>query len=387
MKVSATICMLLLSSLSIPIDQANAQSVWVLDKIYVGDPTPYCGPSPFPDWLPKPFPDTLTRKCSRQESGLDVTSTMTLNFTYPAVITLQNPGTFEATAILTFSHFNNNYDSGAFFELELEGDHRLPTPECHKKVDNWKELPRGQQVSEETLELNAFCAFDIYWGWGDDPVFEFEVDSTISGVSQHFYLWLYYKEATDQGPFTLTINKKGSCSGTVTSISPGINCGNDCTRLYPSGTQVTLTASPDSQCLPSEWRWVRSDGGNCSNNSDCEVIMNQDVTVDAYFERPELTIDTGNSSGNGLVHSDPQGISCRLEYYYDEPGCFHHFDYNTTVTLTALTDAKTIFSGWSGGGCSGKEKCIVIMKEDLLIEANFFINPVPFIFNSLLLEE
>jgi hypothetical protein len=133
-----------------------------------------------------------------------------------------------------------------------EGDHRIPTPECHKKIDNWKELPRGQQVSNETLELHEFCAFDTYWGWGDDPVFEFEVDSTISGVSQHFYLWLYYKEATDQGPFALTINKKGSCSGAVTSISPGINCGNDCTRLYPSGAQVALTASPDSQCLPSD---------------------------------------------------------------------------------------------------------------------------------------
>ncbi|MFN7171098.1 MAG: hypothetical protein ACK4NT_07700, partial [Candidatus Omnitrophota bacterium] len=46
--------------------------------------------------------------------------------------------------------------------------------------------------------------------------------------------------------FTLTVNKAGTGTGTVTSNPAGINCGSACSAQFNSGTQVTLTATPDA---------------------------------------------------------------------------------------------------------------------------------------------
>src|SRR3989442_10180284 len=43
--------------------------------------------------------------------------------------------------------------------------------------------------------------------------------------------------------FTLTVNKPGAGSGTVTSNPAGISCGATCSAPYNSGTVVTLTAA------------------------------------------------------------------------------------------------------------------------------------------------
>lgn len=44
--------------------------------------------------------------------------------------------------------------------------------------------------------------------------------------------------------YTLTVAKSGS--GTVASSPAGINCGTDCSEVYPNGTSVTLRATPDA---------------------------------------------------------------------------------------------------------------------------------------------
>ncbi len=43
---------------------------------------------------------------------------------------------------------------------------------------------------------------------------------------------------------TLTVNKTGTGSGTVTSSPSGINCGSTCSAQFAQGTAVTLTANP-----------------------------------------------------------------------------------------------------------------------------------------------
>ena len=43
-------------------------------------------------------------------------------------------------------------------------------------------------------------------------------------------------------PFTLSVTKAGTGSGTVSSNPAGINCGADCSEAYSPGTVVTLTA-------------------------------------------------------------------------------------------------------------------------------------------------
>ena len=78
--------------------------------------------------------------------------------------------------------------------------------------------------------------------------------------------------------FTLTVTKTGSGSGTVTSTPAGINCGATCSASFPSGTTVTLTASPLAGSVFAGW------SGACSGTSTtCTVAMTQARSVTATF--------------------------------------------------------------------------------------------------------
>lgn len=81
--------------------------------------------------------------------------------------------------------------------------------------------------------------------------------------------------------YTLSVRKLGTDSGTVTSSPTGINCGNDCSEIYPSGTSVTLTAKPDLGSTFAGWE------GECvsplSDPTICVVTMNKEQLVTATF--------------------------------------------------------------------------------------------------------
>lgn len=78
--------------------------------------------------------------------------------------------------------------------------------------------------------------------------------------------------------FTLTVSVIGTGGGTVTSNPVGINCGNDCSQSYGSGTSVTLTATPDANSVFAGWFGV------CSGTGSCVVAMNSNKAVTATFD-------------------------------------------------------------------------------------------------------
>lgn len=80
-----------------------------------------------------------------------------------------------------------------------------------------------------------------------------------------------------QGP-DLNVALTGPGSGKVTSTPAGINCGNDCSQSYTSGTAVTLTAAPSTDSIFGGWR-----GGGCSGTGTCTVTMNNDKNIVATF--------------------------------------------------------------------------------------------------------
>lgn len=61
---------------------------------------------------------------------------------------------------------------------------------------------------------------------------------------------------------------------------------------------------------------------------------------------------TKNGTGTGTVTSNPAGIDCGSS-------CNASFNQGTTVKLTATPDAGFVFTGWSGGGCTGTGTCVV----------------------------
>ena len=78
--------------------------------------------------------------------------------------------------------------------------------------------------------------------------------------------------------FTLTISEAGTGSGTVVSSPSGINCPGTCSWNYPSGTQVTLTASAATGSTFDGW------SGACSGTGTCPVTMGGDQSVTATFD-------------------------------------------------------------------------------------------------------
>ncbi len=139
---------------------------------------------------------------------------------------------------------------------------------------------------------------------------------------------------------TLTVSKAGNGSGTVTSVPAGINCGADCTEGYNFGTQVTLTATPDTGSTFASW----SGDPDCS---DGVVTMQSAKTCTATFNLQVLTLTVSKAgNGTGTVTSVPAGINCGAD-------CTEGYNFGTQVTLTATPDTGSTFAGWSGDpGCS-----------------------------------
>ncbi|MBF0557989.1 MAG: hypothetical protein HQL08_04330 [Nitrospirae bacterium] len=76
----------------------------------------------------------------------------------------------------------------------------------------------------------------------------------------------------------LSVNNKGTGSGTVTSSPAGISCGSGCSSTFTSGTSVTLTANADSGSTFSSWTGCDSASGNT-----CTVSITAAKSVTATF--------------------------------------------------------------------------------------------------------
>jgi Bacterial Ig-like domain (group 2)/Divergent InlB B-repeat domain len=74
----------------------------------------------------------------------------------------------------------------------------------------------------------------------------------------------------------LTITLSGSGSGTVTAAPAGVSCGSGCLS-FPTGTQVALTATPNTGSTFNGW------SGACSGTGACTVTMNSNQAVTAAF--------------------------------------------------------------------------------------------------------
>jgi RHS repeat-associated protein len=107
-------------------------------------------------------------------------------------------------------------------------------------------------------------------------------------------VWTFMSATFSQ--FTLTVNKKGDGSGTVTSseLPQLINCGTMCSGQYDAGTVVILTATPNSGTTFTGW------SGSCVGNSPtCTVTMDAAKSVTAVFGT-----NTQGAYVSGIIDSD-----------------------------------------------------------------------------------
>jgi hypothetical protein len=155
--------------------------------------------------------------------------------------------------------------------------------------------------------------------------------------------------------FILSVSKAGNGSGTVTSSPSGINCGSTCTRAFPPGTVVTLTASAASSTFTG---W----SGACTGTGTCQVTLSEDRSVTATFTSHTLTVSK-SGAGSGTITSSPAGINCGSD-------CSEGYAVNTNVALTPTPASNSYFVNWTGA-CSGSGACSVAMTADRSVGAVF----------------
>src|SRR5437773_1835419 len=150
--------------------------------------------------------------------------------------------------------------------------------------------------------------------------------------------------------FGLTVNGSNFVSTSVVRWN-----GSNRATTFVSSTQLlsTILASDAALAGMAQVNVVNpAPGGGTSNTLP--------LTIESTF--PLTIIRAG--SGVGAVTSTPSGISCGAS-------CSANFLSGTAVVLTANPDATSVFTGWSGGGCSGTDPCTVTVTAATTVTATF----------------
>jgi len=125
--------------------------------------------------------------------------------------------------------------------------------------------------------------------------------------------------------------------------------------LYADSTSATVSGLPTDGSTVYVRLWSLLGGTSWQFNDYTYTA----ATIPTYT----LTV-SANGAGSGIVTSVPAGISCGAT-------CAATFTSGTAVTLTAVPAAGSLFTGWSGGGCSGTGTCTVTLGADTTVTATF----------------
>src|SRR5206468_2872650 len=128
---------------------------------------------------------------------------------------------------------------------------------------------------------------------------------------------------------------------------------------YSYNTTVTLTATPALGSAFTGWS-----GGGCTGTGPCTVTLTAATAVTATFTPTFVLTVSKPGAGAGTVSSTPAAIDCG-------PTCTATFVSGTVVTLTATPAAGSVFTGWSGGTCSGTDSCVVTVTAATTVTPTF----------------
>jgi hypothetical protein len=143
---------------------------------------------------------------------------------------------------------------------------------------------------------------------------------------------------------TFTLNYTAGPNGSLTGvISQTVNYGED-------GTPVLAVPNTDYHFV--DW----SDGSTANPRTDTNVMSDVDVTANFALDIPDQYSLTIIIDGMGIVSVDPD------KSLYDD---------GDVITLTATSDPRWSFIGWSGDLVSMVNPVTIVMDEDKIITATF----------------
>ena len=171
--------------------------------------------------------------------------------------------------------------------------------------------------------------------------------------------------------FSLTIQFSGPDPGTVTVSPPVLDCGNPagCVFSIPSGTFLTLSASPPvSAGPPGVFSAGTGSAAGCETTT-CSFTMNSDSSIIATFDPsqgpfPVVSV-TFLGEGSGGVSVDTN--LC----FSGEPQCAISYVSGSLVTLVADPQPGSTFDGFFGECFSSSLTCSFTITSDSVVEAIF----------------
>jgi Fibronectin type III domain/Divergent InlB B-repeat domain len=107
------------------------------------------------------------------------------------------------------------------------------------------------------------------------------------------------------GP-SLTVARKGTGAGAVTSSPAGIDCPTRCAVMEPEGSTVTLTATAKPGSVFTGW------SGACAGTDPCQLTMGATRSAAATFTLLDTTITSG-PSGTVASHSATFSFSASID--------------------------------------------------------------------------
>jgi alpha-tubulin suppressor-like RCC1 family protein len=173
--------------------------------------------------------------------------------------------------------------------------------------------------------------------------------------------------------YPLTVTFAGNASGSVSFVPSRPQCLSSCVRDFPVGSTVTITAQNFA------FFGVSTSLNGCTpfssgfSTASCSVVMDGPRSVTATFRRASTMITVlGAGTGSGSVESDRSGILCAITAGVTSGSChsdtFGLFD----VMLTASPQPGSVFTGWSGSGCSAPSStCTVPSSHVVTVTATF----------------
>lgn len=160
---------------------------------------------------------------------------------------------------------------------------------------------------------------------------------------------------TEDRTFTVKNVGSGTLSGSASVSSPfSILSGASYNIAAGDSHTVTVRFSPTSAVTLS--RTVSFSCTTCTGGGTSKTATGTGVTANFI-----LTVSK-SGSGSGTVTAT--GINCGTD-------CKQAYSSGSSVTLTASGASGSVFSGWSGGGCSGTGNCTVTMTAATTVTATF----------------
>jgi len=156
---------------------------------------------------------------------------------------------------------------------------------------------------------------------------------------------------------------------TITWDPAGIS-GNVKITISRQGGKTGTFTETIAESVPNNGTYAWTVTGPVSFNCALKIEPLNDPTkstTQGLFSLIPFFYLTVQKTGSATITSVPPGINCGTV-------CTAAYAPGTSVTLNAVADFGSTFSGWSGDSCSGKEICTVTMDSDKTISATFTLN-------------